>query len=33
MELEIMDFLGLMVCGAAYLIIMGIMNLKKAKEE
>ena len=29
----IADFLGLIICGAAYLIILGAMNLKRAEDE
>ncbi len=27
------DFLGLIICGAVYLIILGAMNLKRAEDE
>lgn len=27
------DFLGLIICGAAYLIILGALNLKRAEQE
>ena len=29
----ITDFLGLIICGAAYLIILGALNLKRAEQE
>ena len=29
----IADFLGLIICGAVYLIILGALNLKRAEQE
>ncbi len=31
--IEIMDVAGLLVCGAIYLIALGIVNLKRADSE
>ncbi len=33
MDLEIIDFMGLVITGAIYLIVLGIVNLKKPKED
>lgn len=27
------DFIGLIVCGAIYLIVLGVMNIKRAESE
>ncbi len=32
MEAELMDFMGLIVCGAIFLIAMAVANMKKADE-
>ena len=28
-----LDFIGLIVCGAIYLIVLGVMNIKRAESE
>ncbi len=33
MESFIMDYLAFVICGAIYLVILGVANLKKPKEE
>ncbi len=31
--ISISSFLGVLICGAAYLIILGALNIKRAEQE